>query len=199
MRHKPEHGFTFSAEPPYEISSSKYLSASELLSVKRLEEALEIYWNGKKARLTLKYVTSNYGIFDFLTGLGRHFKLKNPDLNYSLTDIFDVLWEYVHLHFRHDQVLKELVGLDYYLHFKVKPALRYLTSPVKSEKITVVNPETEKPEQLRALIFSTAFDLAAFTSSNTVVRGHYQVTIYYNGREKAKILPDTQFQSALSE
>jgi hypothetical protein len=42
------------------------LSKEQLHQIVELEHALEIYWNGKKATNTLRYVTHHYSIFEFL-------------------------------------------------------------------------------------------------------------------------------------
>ncbi|MEI6020730.1 MAG: DUF4080 domain-containing protein, partial [Bacteroidota bacterium] len=55
MRNKPQHGFKFDPNPPYQLIESNYLSKAELGKITQLEHALEIYWNSGKALNTLKY------------------------------------------------------------------------------------------------------------------------------------------------
>ena len=70
MRDKEKHGFIYDQNPPYQIIESNYLSKEELAKIVQLENALEIYWNGKKTINTLKYITEQYSVFEFLLGLG---------------------------------------------------------------------------------------------------------------------------------
>jgi anaerobic magnesium-protoporphyrin IX monomethyl ester cyclase len=71
------HGYKFDPAPPYQIIESNYLSAHELQQISMLEEVLEIYWNKKRAINSLKYITANYSVFDFLLGLANHFNSKS--------------------------------------------------------------------------------------------------------------------------
>ncbi len=86
-KHK-EHGFVFDPNPPYQIIESKYLSKEQLNQIVILENALEIYWNKNKTTRTLKYVANEYGIFDFLLGLGNYFGERREFHKYSLKDVF---------------------------------------------------------------------------------------------------------------
>jgi anaerobic magnesium-protoporphyrin IX monomethyl ester cyclase len=87
-----QHDYVFDPLPPYQMIQSKYLSKEELFRITLLEEALEIYWNKKRAVLTLKYISHQYSIFDFLLGLGEYFKSRRDFHQHTLYDIYDVLY-----------------------------------------------------------------------------------------------------------
>ena len=91
MRDKAQHEYIFDPYPPYQIIKSKYLNEIELEDIVKLEHALEIYWNGKKAINTLKHVTEHYSSFDFLLGLGKYFGTQKDYHKYSVDDVFIIL------------------------------------------------------------------------------------------------------------
>ena len=126
MLHKHEqHDYVFDANPPYQIIESKYLSKEQLFDLTLLEEALEIYWNKKRALHTLKYISKHYSIFDFLLGLGKYFNCHSDFHKHSLYDIYDMLSGFATRHYENDEVLKQLIAIDYYSQSKIKPQIRY--------------------------------------------------------------------------
>jgi anaerobic magnesium-protoporphyrin IX monomethyl ester cyclase len=110
-----------------------------------VEHALEIYWNKKKAPNTLKYITANYSIFDFLLGVGLHFETKRDFHKFSLTDVYSIMTEYVETNHANDPIIKQLIAIDYYLHHKVKPQALFLEEIDRSQKTKLIEEKTIKP------------------------------------------------------
>src|SRR5690606_20166605 len=50
-----QYGYVFDPNPPYQIIKSDFLSEADLHDITLMENALEIYWNKKRAAHTLKY------------------------------------------------------------------------------------------------------------------------------------------------
>jgi radical SAM superfamily enzyme YgiQ (UPF0313 family) len=187
MRDMAQHEFVFDPNPPYQIQSSKYLSAAELARIEKLEHALEIYWNGKKALHTLRYVGDAYSSFEFLLALGEKFGEQHDYHKFSLTDVFDSLHAFALEQYPNDKVLHELIALDYYLHFKIKPQQRYLNALDKPELNSIVN-TFDVSGRKRFLAFELSFDFEKFCTSAEISRGTHTIIIGYNGTEKAKLL-----------
>ncbi len=55
-RLRDEYGLRYRPWPPYEVISTKWISATELLSLKAIEEMVEIYYNSGQFQLTLTYL-----------------------------------------------------------------------------------------------------------------------------------------------
>jgi anaerobic magnesium-protoporphyrin IX monomethyl ester cyclase len=182
-----EHGFVFDPEPPYQIIESNYLSKKELEQIVKLEHALEIYWNGKKAVNTLKYVTDHYSIFDFLTGLGQYFGTVKDFHQYSLTDIYEILTQYCDIQYPEDSVLKQLIAVDYYLHFKVRPKTLFLDEIDKAEKNKIIQSAGFNHFKYRYVILPLTFDLNIFLAKNKIITSPDLVYIQYDGVNKACI------------
>lgn len=183
-----KHGFVFDPEPPYQIIESNYLSKEELRDIVMLEHALEIYWNGKKTVNTLKYVTANYSIFDFLLGLGKFFGTVRDYHKFSLNDIFEILTTYVSENYPSDDILKQLIAVDYYLHFKVKPQSLFVQEVPKDEKNKLISEKSLNHHKYRYVILPLTFDYAAFFNDNRIVEGAHHFIAQYNGVEKAEVV-----------
>lgn len=189
MRGKSDqHGFVFDPLPPYQIIESNYLSKEELAKIVQLEHALEIYWNGKKCVNTLKYVTSRYSIFEFLLGLGIHFGEMKDYHKYSLNDIFEIITSYAQKHHPEDTVLKELIAVDYYLHFKVKPQALFLHEVEVSEKNKLIQKHRLNAQKYRYVILPLNFNYGSFEQKGLIDHQTDHLIIRYNGSTKAEIV-----------
>lgn len=183
-----EHGFVFDPMPPYQIIESNYLSKEQLADIVKLEHALEIYWNGKKAVNTLKYVATNYSIFDFLLGLGIYFGTQRDYHKYSLTDVFDIITRFSEINYPNDVVLKQLIAVDYYLHFKVKPQQLFLNEVEHSEKFKLIDQRKLNHHKYRYVILPLDFNYTVFVAENKIKQESHNVFIQYTGTSKAEVV-----------
>ena len=189
VRQKHEqHGFKFDPNPPYQIIESNYLTKTQLSQIVELEHALEIYWNGKKAIHTLRYVTQHYSIFEFLLGLGQFFGTQKDFHKYSLTDVFDIITKYSQKTFPKDLVLQQLIAIDYYLHFKVKPKELFLEEVNLSEKNKLINELKLNHHKYRYVVLPLKFDFKTFKTKQTILNDHQNLIIQYNGTTKSEIV-----------
>jgi len=183
-----EHGFVFDPMPPYQIIESNYLSKAQLADIVKLEHALEIYWNGKKAVNTLKYVATNYSIFDFLLGLGIYFGTQRDYHKYSLTDVFDIITRFSETNYPNDVVLKQLIAVDYYLHFKVKPQQLFLNEVEHTEKFKLIDQRKLNHHKYRYVILPLDFNYTVFLAENKIKPESHNVFIQYTGTTKAEVV-----------
>ena len=183
-----EHGFVFDPNPPYQIIESNYLSKEQLYQIVELEHALEIYWNGKKAIHTLKYVAKHYSIFDFLLGLGHYFGTQRDFHKYSLTDVFEIITAYSKITFPNDNVLQQLIAVDYYLHFKVKPKALFLEEIEFTTKNKLIDELKLNHHKYRYVVLPVDFDFKAFSAQQMIVNEPKNIIIQYNGVEKAEVV-----------
>lgn len=183
-----EHGFVFDPNPPYQIIESNYLSKEQLHQIVELEHALEIYWNGKKATNTLRYVTQHYSIFEFLLGLGLYFGTQKDFHKYSLTDVFEIITAYSKATYPNDTILQQLIAVDYYLHFKVKPKALFLEEIEFTTKNKLIDELKLNHHKYRYVVLPLEFDFKAFSTQQTIVNEPKNVIIQYNGTEKAEII-----------
>lgn len=181
-----EHGYVFDPLPPYQIIESSYLSKDELHQITLLEEALEIYWNKKRTLHTLKYVTQQYSIFDFLLGLGTYFHQHKDFHKHSLNDVYDMITAYAKQAFPGDDVLQQLIAIDYYLQAKIKPQIQYAEEIDRESKTAIIEELRLNHHKYRHVILPLSFDFEYFVSAGTIIRQPDYIIFEYNGVSKAK-------------
>ncbi|MFM2385399.1 MAG: hypothetical protein RL660_156 [Bacteroidota bacterium] len=174
-----QHGYVYDNIAPYQIIESKYLSKEELHRITLLEHALEIYWNKKRAIRTLRYVALQYGIFDFLVGLGEAFSSKHDLHKFTLTNVYEVLRDFIAADYGDDNILKQLLAIDYYTAHKVKPALFNL-----GEEIVVTEVKNIVSQYKRQLQMQVSLDIDALMQDEaTIVPFSNTVVIAYLGTD----------------
>ncbi len=188
MRDKEKHGFIYDQNPPYQIIESNYLSKEELAKIVKLENALEIYWNGKKTINTLKYITEQYSVFEFLLGLGIYFGTKKEYHKYSLTDVFDIITQYAEKNYPEDAVLKKLIAIDYYLHFKVRPQSLYFKGLEKKEQNKFIEKTGLNYHKYRYIVLPLDFNFYSFSRNNKIKQENSHLIIQYSGTTKAEVI-----------
>ena len=191
VREKYEkYGFKFDPNPPYQIIESNYLSAEQLHQITLVEHSLEVYWNKKRSPHTLKYITTNYSIFDFLLGLGLHFESKRDLHKFSLNDIFEIMTEYVSEKFSDDSIINQLVAVDYYLHHKVKPQTLLIEEIERMQKSKIIEDRKLNHHKFRYIMLPLQFNFNAFEKENIIENKNSTIIIQYDGVNKAKVIAD---------
>ncbi|OFY82392.1 MAG: B12-binding domain-containing radical SAM protein [Bacteroidetes bacterium RIFCSPLOWO2_12_FULL_35_15] len=188
-KHK-EHEFVFDPNPPYQIIESKYLSKEQLNQIVVVENALEIYWNKNKTIRTLKYVTKQYSIFDFLLGLGNYFVERREFHKYSLKDVYEIIFQFAEIHYSNDNTLKQLIAIDYYLQAKIKPQTLFLEEIPLNEKRRLIEKLNLNHHKFRYIILPVEFDLRLFEKESTIENNANNLIIQYNGTSEAEVIFD---------
>lgn len=198
VRYKHEqHGYVFDPQPPYQIIESNYLSKEELHRITLLEEALEIYWNKKRAVHTLTYLCKQHSIFDVLLQLGERFHSQTAFHKHTLFEAFDVLHQYVVQQFPEDYVLHQLVALDYYLHHKLKPKPMYLPEISWNEKKMLLLDWGLTEGQIRYVPLKFDFDVAHWLTQKEVIATPQTVMMRYDGQNKGMVMHQAYSTSLL--
>lgn len=192
MRDKEQHGFVFDPNPPYQIIESKYLSAEELDKIERLEHALEIYWNKKRAEHTLRYVTARYNIFDFLLGLGVHFGTQRAYHKYTLSDVYDILLQYIEAAYPDDLILREMVAIDYYSYAKIRPKAKPELELSKTELNKLIE-NNGLNKEYRYIGIPVSFDVELWQTNGQIEPKESILMVRYDGKEKAQLLTTSYF------
>lgn len=183
-----QHDYVFDPMPPYQMIQSKYLSKEELYRITLLEEALEIYWNKKRAVLTLKYISYQYSIFDFLLGLGEYFNKHRDFHQHTLYDIYDMLFEFVELNYSQHVHLKQMVAIDYYAQSKVKPQERYMLDLPQKEKVEFIESNKLNHLQYRFIVLPISFNYVKLLETGIISPATHPLILQYNGTTKPMLL-----------
>jgi anaerobic magnesium-protoporphyrin IX monomethyl ester cyclase len=189
VRHKAEqHGFIYDPNPPYQIIQSKYLSRDQLHRIELLEHALEVYWNKPRAFHTLKYVTANYSIFDFLAGLGLYFSERKDLHQYTLNDVYELLYNFSVETYPNDPILPQLINIDYHSYSKIKPKTLFLPEIARTEKSKLIEQLHLNHQKYRYAIFPLTFNFEVFEAKNVIEKANTCIILQYSGVTKAEII-----------
>ena len=92
-----EHGYVYRSKPPYEIISSKYISADALIRLKKIENLLDLYYNRGGFRRTLEFATESSAEtpFDFFEELADYYYLKGfQHKSHKKEDLYRIFYLY---------------------------------------------------------------------------------------------------------
>jgi hypothetical protein len=85
-------------------------------------------------------------------------------------------------------VLQQLIAIDYYLHFKVKPKSLFLEEIDFTEKNKLIDELKLNHHKYRYVVLPLDFDFKAFSNEQTIVNENKHLIIQYNGTSKAEII-----------
>jgi hypothetical protein len=187
-KHK-EHGYVFDPVAPYQIIRSNYLSEQELANITLLEHALEIYWNKPRLYNTLKYVTAQYSIFDFLHGLGRYFEQQHGKfIGFSLEKVYEIAAAFIETSYPNDPVLKELLAIDHWLQHKIKPSKSFLQEYDKKEKFALLDAYKLPHQTCRYAVAPINFDFGVWEREGVIHASPTELVIAFDGQSKARVI-----------
>lgn len=94
--HSEEYGMIYRERSPYEIMQTKWLSYDEVLSIKLVEEMLEVYYNSGQFEVTMKLLDVVYpDAFDLFLKLGEFYEKKGYlSMNHSRIRRCEILLEF---------------------------------------------------------------------------------------------------------
>lgn len=190
-----QHEYVFDPNPPYQIIKSKFLSEEELYKITLVENALEIYWNKKRAPLTLKYLSQHYSIFDAFLGLANEFLKEAEFHKHTLVQDYQIIHRFLSDNYD-DKILLELLVIDYYTYYKVKPQDLFQIEVEKSQKYKWVIDHGLNHHKFRHVLFPISFDLDAFITSNKIIHQSDFACLQFDGVQKGKVIKSQKFQSA---
>ena len=188
-----QYGYRFDPNPPYQIIESNYLSKEELFQITLLEEALELYWNKSRAQNTLLYAEEKYGIFPFLIGIGNWFHARSNFHKHSLDESFELLASYCKQAYPDDTLIQELIAVDYYLHFKVKPKTMFLEEVDRTQKTAGILQLGLNQHRFRFIAIPLSFSFSHFQSTRQFRFEPTLLYVQYTGTEKATIAGECSF------
>jgi anaerobic magnesium-protoporphyrin IX monomethyl ester cyclase len=183
-----EHAYKFNKLPPYQIIESNYLTENEIIKILLIEQVLDIYWNKKRTLRTLKYIALNYSIFDFLLGLGKYFDEKTGFSKYDLNEIYINIHEFSKQYYPENIIIPQLISLDYYLQYKVKPKIRFLPELEKPMRTNIFKEYRLNHHKFRYIIHPINFKLDRYFNENVIEFSDDLLIVQYDGEKKATLV-----------
>ncbi len=182
-----QYGYEFDPAPPYQIIKSNFLNEDELKKNTIVENALEIFWNKKRTKYTLQYVAKQYSIFDFLLGLGTFFETQKAFHQYGLQDIYKIILQYINNNYKDDAVLLQLLHIDYYTQYKIKPNILLENVLNKTETLKLVGKNGGNIHLYRYIAIPLSFNWSNFLQTQTVDFQSNILLIEYNGKKTVSV------------
>jgi radical SAM superfamily enzyme YgiQ (UPF0313 family) len=183
-----EHLQIFDKSAPYQIIESKYLSKMELHELSLVEHVLDVYWNKPRAHNTLLYVLKSMSIFEFMHQLGLFAENRINFHQYSLIQLFDVLFQFANENYPDDKILHELIAIDYYLLHKVRPGQRYLTEVEMSYKNSKLLALAQNIHLFRFMVLPVSFGVDYWIRNKKIVAVKDEIVIKYFGTQFPEII-----------
>jgi len=130
-----EYGYTYTYEPPYEVLSNRWISFSQMLRLKLIEEVFEQYYNSHRFDNTVEYAIKAHSTspFQFFYNLAEYWEQEGLyRVKHSSKKLYTLLYNYlVESVGVPSLVVNELLKLDYLLNE------RALVLPLPLKKIEI--------------------------------------------------------------
>ncbi len=131
-----EYDLKYSALPPYEVISTKWLSFGDVLALKRIEEMLELFYNSNQFTHTLPFLErvfdSPFAMYEALAEFGRRTGFVNTSARvrkYEFLLAFAAQYDPAN-----EAVYRELLTFDMYLRENCKSRPSFAADPSEEEK-----------------------------------------------------------------
>lgn len=112
-----KYNYIFDELPPYEIIENKYISNAEIKKMKKVEKALDVYWNKKRLPLTIEYLVTELKLspYHFFEELGIELA---KDKIVSEVKFYEAFYNYA---LKHNLNIIDLIKEDYLNKNQVRP------------------------------------------------------------------------------
>ena len=116
------YGIVYKSQPPYEVLSTPWLSFSDLLRLKAIEEMVEIYYNSHQFGRTLERLVPAFpSPFAFFGELARYYEGRQEGQKSSRARKYELLLDFAAERFPKEEArYRELLTIDYYLRERAK-------------------------------------------------------------------------------
>ena len=133
---KENHSFKFEETAPYEIILNKYISKTELNEIRRVEKALDRFYNKGYFKDTIKYIFNNLSFNPYYTFLQLDLFMEKQNQTYQNTQIHDlaIIFNNFLQEKSNNPYLDFLIKRDYLKFFKVRPKIYWDYSFTREEK-----------------------------------------------------------------
>lgn len=132
--HRQEYGLVYRDMPPYEVLQTDWLSFSDILRIRQVEEILEVYYNSGQYEVTMKLLETQFSsAFDMYQQFGEYYEQKGYfSMSHARIRRAEILLEFAQINTpKAVQALKE--GLIYDLYYRENMKSRPSWAPEVSE------------------------------------------------------------------
>ena len=143
---REEQSALFTAEPPYEVLQTDYISYDELLRLKPIEDIVEKYYNSGAFAHSVSYLVRQFDSpFEMFEKISLFYeKNKYDKIGISRDSLYRILFD-----FANDESFTDILLYDYLLNNKPRTPEWASRKPIVKERFEILTPEfieTELPE-----------------------------------------------------
>ncbi len=121
-KNKDEYGYIFKSEPPYEILQNQFISYEEILTLKRIEEMVDLFYNSHRFEHAINYIIFNFYSDPamFYQQLASYWEQKGyHHISHSNNALYSILLKfYMENKFKNIDIFREILKFDYILQGK---------------------------------------------------------------------------------
>ena len=145
--HQQEYEIIYHDQPPYEVLSTRWLSFSDVLRIKQVEEMLEVYYNSGQFEITMKLMEKLFdSAFDMFQELGTFYEeMGYTGMSHSRIRRCEILLEYLQSRTKPGEgenigdviaMIQEALTFDLYYRENCKSRPKWAPNPVEFKHMT---------------------------------------------------------------
>ncbi|MDD2258638.1 MAG: DUF4080 domain-containing protein [Bacilli bacterium] len=133
---KEIHGFNFHKNAPYEIIENKYITKTELDIIRRVEKAVDRFYNKGYFKDTIEFIFKKLSLNPFYTFLELDEYMESQEKNYTNSQVHEIAQIFTSFlnQKTNNPYINFLIKKDYLKFFKVRPKIYWQYSITKKEK-----------------------------------------------------------------
>ncbi len=197
LRNYENFHYKFSPDPPYTLISSDFLSTTEVADIICIEWALDSLWNGGKMKHWVRYMCNTYSISQVLLQFGKTVQQHFNTVTYSMRDLFNAAIKLIQENYCHDLYARHVLALDYYTHFKIKPAALVIQPLQGLEKKQICKAVGITAHLGSCMVIPFNFDVQHWLVSNQIRPQHHLQVFQYTGIAKPQLVRYVQDAEAV--
>lgn len=188
LRDYKNFNYKFSVHPPYTLISSDFLSSTDVANIMQIEWALDTLWNGGKMKYWVRYMCSKYSISQVFLQFTKTVQQYYNTLKYSLSDLYQAAKHVLETFYIQDNYALQVLALDYYSHFKIKPATLVLQPLQGFEKKQICKAVGITAHLGSCIVIPFNFDVQHWLVSHQIRPQHHLQVFQYNGIAKPQLI-----------
>lgn len=164
-----KYGIAYRSQPPYEVLFTPWLSFSDILRLKMIEEMVEIYYNSHQFGMTLGQLIPRFSsAFAFFEQLALYYERNQEGQKSSRVRKYELLLGFASEHFPEDEDrYRELLTIDYYLRERAKARPSFAPDPDPYKK-TLREIRQRAPKQVHVEALSRENAAALFGEQDLI-------------------------------
>ncbi len=136
-------------------------------------------------------MTARYSVFDFLMELGEYFAKVSDFHKHDLSDVYRIIYEYASQQYPDDNILREMIAIDYYLQHNIRPADIFNVSLSKEITNQVIEQYQLNHHQYRFVMLPVSFTWDSWVMDQQIKSQSTLLVIQNDGKSKPVTLTPT--------